>query len=105
MRDRMSRHYYDTYQMAQKGVAQKALDNVALLEQVVRNKSLMFRDAKASYGTAALGNLRLLPHSENIENLKRDYGAMEEMFMVDPPTFEDVLNGLKQLEEQLNASK
>lgn len=103
MRDRMSRHYYDTYQMAQAGIAQRALVTSALLEQVVRNKSLMFRDAKASYETAKLGNLKLRPRPENIETLKRDYIAMEEMFMDDPPSFEDILNGLTQLEEQLNA--
>jgi hypothetical protein len=54
---RMSRHYYDTFMMAQRGVADAALRDKALLEQVVRNKKLLFRDAKASYDTAVFGML------------------------------------------------
>lgn len=105
IRDRAARHYYDTFQMAQAGVAEKALANPALLEQVVRNKSLMFRDAKASYDTATLGNLRLVPRAENIESLKKDYAAMQEMFMSDAPSFSDILKSLKQLESILNSKK
>ncbi len=88
MRDRMSRHYYDTYMLAQKFFADKALRNVALLAQVVRNKSLMFADNKASYETAVIGSLRLMPKPEMLPELKRDYAAMEPMFMKAAPDFE-----------------
>ncbi|NDB70004.1 MAG: nucleotidyl transferase AbiEii/AbiGii toxin family protein [Methylocystaceae bacterium] len=52
IRDRMSRHYYDTYVLAEKGIADAALQDTSLLAQVVRNKSLMYADNKASYETA-----------------------------------------------------
>jgi predicted nucleotidyltransferase component of viral defense system len=102
MRDRMSRHYYDTYILAQKGVADKALQNVALLAQVVRNKSLMFADNKASYETAVIGSLRLMPKPEMLPELKRDYAAMEPMFMKAAPDFEAMMQAIAQLEKQAN---
>jgi len=61
LREGMSRHYYDTLMLARGGIAGKALTEPDLLEQVVRNKSLMFADKSASYETATLGTLRLIP--------------------------------------------
>jgi hypothetical protein len=72
LRERMSRHYYDTYMMDKKKVAAAALHDVALLDQVVHNKSLLFRDAEASYETAKIGSLRLIPHDALLSDLKRD---------------------------------
>lgn len=100
--DRVSRHYYDTYVMAEKGVADQALEKPALLEQVVKNKMRMFRDTKASYDTAKPGSLRLVPTDEMIPGLKKDYQAMREMFMGGIPNFEDILILLKQLEDKIN---
>lgn len=102
LRDRMSRHYYDTYMLAQSGVADKALQNPALLEDVVRNKSLLFRDAKASYETAVLGSLKLLPREDQRPILKKDYEKMADMFMGAFPDFETILTGLATWEDQLN---
>lgn len=102
MRDRMSRHYYDTYRMDQKGITAKALGDVALLEQVVRNKSLFFRDAKASYETAKIGSLRFVPEGALLQTLKKDYAAMSEMFMGEYPAFDTIIDGLAALEKRIN---
>lgn len=103
MRDRMSRHYYDTYILAQKGIAAKAMPDVALLEQVVRNKSLMFSDNKASYDTAVIGSLRLMPKEEMLPKLRRDYIAMEQMFLKQSqPDFETMMQGIADLERKIN---
>jgi len=100
---RMSRHYYDTFMMAQRGVADAALRDKVLLEQVVRNKKVLFRDAKASYDTAVFGTLKLVPPEELLLALKKDYEAMGEMFMGAAPDFEEVLTALAELERKLNA--
>jgi predicted nucleotidyltransferase component of viral defense system len=103
MRERMSRHYYDTYILAQKGIADKAMPDVALLEQVVRNKSLMFSDNKASYDTAVIGQLRLMPKPEAVEDLKKDYVEMAAMFIQQAPDFETMMQGIAELEKRINA--
>lgn len=103
LRDGMSRHYYDTLMLAQAGIAEEAQSQPDLLAQVVHNKSLMFADKSACYDTAVIGSLRLLPSDEITADLKRDYADMAEMFMTSPPTFDDLLAGLAELEAQLNS--
>jgi hypothetical protein len=104
-RDRTSRHYYDTYMMAERGVADIAIANADLLEQVVRNKSLLFSDSRASYDTAHFGSLRLLPGEELLTSLSNDYQAMSEMFMGEIPAFEEVISKLRKLESRINQQK
>lgn len=103
LREGMSRHYYDTLMLARSGVDDEALARSDLLAQVVRNKSLMFADKSASYETAILGSLRLTPSKAITEKLKQDYSAMSEMFMVAPPSFDDLLAGIADLEVKLGS--
>lgn len=103
LREGMSRHYYDTLMLTRGGVAGMALAEPDLLEQVVRNKSLMFADKSASYETAALGTLRLIPSITTTAKLKQDYADMAEMFMVEPPSFSDLMAGIEDLEIKINS--
>ena len=73
-----------------------------LLEQVVHNKSLMFADNKASYGTAMIGSLRLVPTDELRARLADDYAAMSEMFMMPPPSFDELMAAIAAMEAKLN---
>ena len=104
LRPGLSRHYYDLLMLDQSAVTGAALASDGLLESVVRNKSIMFADNKASYGTAVLGSLRLLPGDEDEPKLSDDYAAMAEMFMGDPPAFAELIDGLRALEDRINAS-
>lgn len=101
-RDRMSRHYYDTFIMEQKGIADVALQNPMLLKTVVKNKSIMFSEPKASYETAKIGSLRLIPSTEIMTKLKQDYAAMQEMFFGEAPEFEKMMDVLSKLERRIN---
>lgn len=102
LRAEMSRHYYDTAMLAMRGVDDMAMAEPELLDKVVLNKSLMFADNKASYETAVLGSLRLVPTDELSARLRADYEAMTEMFMVTPPTFDDMMETIAALEAKLN---
>lgn len=104
MRDRMSRHYYDMYKMFQSSIFKKAANDAALLEMVVANKSLLFKDNKASYDTACRGSLRLVPHDGLKQFIAGDYKKMEVMFMEEPPSFEEVMKGIGEMEGILNDS-
>lgn len=105
MRDRMSRHYYDTFMMDQKGVTEEALTDTALLDLVVQNKAIFFRDPRASYDTAKIGTLRLVPEGKTLQALKKDYKAMKEMFMTHFPSFDDIIERLIILEQKINTTK
>lgn len=102
MRPEMSRHFYDIVMMAASGVDDAALAHPDLLTQVVAHKSKLFADPRASYETAALGSLRLVPTVQLGTQLRADYRAMGEMFMSEPPTFEQLMSRIGCLEAKLN---
>lgn len=104
LRPGLSRHYYDVFMLDAAGVTERALAQRELLEQVVRNKSLLFADAKASYGTAQLSTLRLSVTEAMREELAADYAAMAEMFMEEPPAFEELVTRLADVEARINAA-
>jgi hypothetical protein len=101
-RDRWSRHYYDIHCMAEAGIAVQALKDIALLEEVVKNKTQYFKDNKASYDTAKIGTLQIAPPQSMISELRKDYEAMKEMFMGEYPEFDSVLASLVALQETIN---
>lgn len=104
LRDGMSRHYYDLMMLDRAGVTDVAMAEPELLGQVVRNKSIMFADASASYGTATFADLRLAPTAAMLAALASDYAAMTDMFMVAPPPFAELLAALTTLEKRINAT-
>lgn len=102
LRPAMSRHYHDTLMLARAGVDDRALDRTDLLEQVVRNKGLMFADKSAQYDHAVPGSLNIRPSGPTADKLKQDYAAMTEMFMTEPPSFDELMAGIQELEAKLN---
>ena len=50
------------------------------------------------------GAIRLSPAESRIDDLKRDYQAMAEMFFGEPPLFDDVLQVIGELEERINSA-
>ncbi|MBB6192735.1 hypothetical protein FHS51_002988 [Sphingobium wenxiniae] len=103
LRPGLSRHFYDVFMLDAAGITERALAERVLLEHVVRNKSLLFADSKASYGTAQLGTLRLSVTDAMREELAADYAAMAEMFMEEPPAFEELVSRLGDIERRINA--
>lgn len=104
LRSGLSRHFYDVFMLDASGITERALTERVLLEQVVRNKSLLFADAKASYGTAQLGTLRLSVTDAMRDELAADYAAMAEMFMEEPPGFDELVSRLSDIEGRINAA-
>lgn len=102
---RSSRHYYDLYQMHQKGVSSSALQQIDLLDRVATHKSIFFRSSWANYEEAKPGTLRIIPKQERMPELKQDYIRMKDMFFGNVPAFDDIVDGLKGLENSINSQK
>lgn len=100
--DRISRHYYDFFKLAESEFAQKALENLDLLKSVVENKKMFFYRAGANYDDALIGKLHLVPNENRLDSLKKDYEKMNQMFFTAPPKFEVVLQKLSNLEKEIN---
>ncbi len=99
---RMSRHYYDVFQLAQSPVWQRAIATIELLDRVAVHKRIFFKMAGAHYETARPGTLRLTPSDHIVGQLRQDYLDMRPMFFREPPSFEEILSSLPEMEARIN---
>ncbi|HMD99045.1 MAG TPA: nucleotidyl transferase AbiEii/AbiGii toxin family protein [Terriglobia bacterium] len=101
--DRYSRHYYDVAMLAQGTIRSEALADMALLAQVVRHKETFYPSGWAHYDRARPGSLRLLPPENRAAALERDYRDMTVMIFGQPPPFDEIMEPLATLEEEINS--
>lgn len=99
---RMSRHYYDIFCLARSPVLDQAMATLPLLDRVADFKSVYFKAAWAKYQEARPGTLRLTPGEHVAHQLAADYVDMLPMFFSEPPEFQQILDSLPRLEEQIN---
>jgi hypothetical protein len=100
--ERVSRHYYDLHMLVARGVAEKALGRLDLLDRVVEHKSVFFRSGWARYNEANAGQLHLVPTEARLAALRVDYDKMRDMFFGERPPFDEILATLASLEERVN---
>ena len=100
--DRFSRHYADTAALARHPAAADALQNHALRNRVVEWKGMFFGSSWARYALARPGTFRLVPPRERRQELERDYQAMRDYYLSEPPSFDEVLSVLHELEQRIN---
>jgi hypothetical protein len=99
---RYSRHYYDVYQMIGTDIEANAVANEELLLEVVEFKKKFYPSGWAHYDQATNGSFKFLPSDESITFLQSDYKAMEEMIFGDHPSFDQIINRIRELEQRLN---
>ncbi len=99
---RYSRHYYDLYQMGHSPVKDEALTDFDLLAEVVEFKDKLYNCPWAKYKETLTGSLHLLPNDNNRNLLAQDYKAMQGMIFGNIPNWNEILNFLQELEEEVN---
>ena len=102
--DRYSRHYYDVAMMAKGPIKAEALADLPLLAQVVKHKETFYPSAWARYDRARPGSLQLAPAKGREEMLERDYERMGEMIFGRPPAFGEIVEVLKELEQEVSGT-
>ncbi len=75
---------------------------ITIFETVVSLKHLFFRSSWTSYTQAKPGTFRLVPRSERLPELGRDYQLMRGMYLNEPLGFDDILSILSNLEHHIN---
>lgn len=99
---RYARHYYDLYQMSRSDIKDKAFKRKDLLEQDVKFKQKFYYAKNASYETAKIGMLKLVPSEAAIKELSVDYDHMKDMIYGEKPSFDEVITEITKLEEEIN---
>ena len=100
--ERYSRHYYDLYCMAHKGVLEKALAQKDLLTQVAEFKRKFYPRKWAQYEYARIGTLKLVPAAHSLDRLRSDYTRMQSMIYGNYPDFYEMMQFIKDLEARIN---
>ncbi len=101
---RQARHYYDLFCLEQKDVAARALARPQLFRDVVEHRRILFRGAAEGQRLLEPGSVRLVPAPYRMKHWHDDYAAMaSEMFMGKPPTFDDIMKVVGELERRVNA--
>lgn len=107
--DRFARHWYDLAMLDAAGIADTALADRELANAVADHKQLFFSERfegqDISYSEAVNGHLRLVPIGSALDNLERDYEAMDDegMFESKPMSFEELMAICETIEERANA--
>ena len=99
---RYSRHYYDLFKLGESQFRKTALTQKELLNAVVKFKKKFYHSAWAKFEDAKPGTFKLLPSAAHKKDLQKDYKAMEAMLFGEAPPFEDLLESLKELEQEIN---
>jgi len=101
-RDQQSRHYYDVVRLYEHKLGKAAVRDTDLLLKVARHKEVFFPAAWARYAEAKPGTLRLVPPDARLPELEQDYHNMREMIFGEPPTFEHLIDVLREIEREIN---
>ena len=99
---RYARHYYDLYQMSNSDVKEKAFSRKELLKQDITFKLKFYYARNASYETAQIGTVRLVPDDAAIKDLSIDYDHMKDMIYGEKPSFDKIMESIAALETEIN---
>lgn len=102
MPQRYSRHYYDVSMIHRSSHFESILKKPELFEEVRRFKSRYYRAAWSRLEEADLATITLLPNAMRIEELRKDYESMKIMLFGEKPSFGEIVDELRYLEEELH---
>ena len=89
--------------MARTSIKENALSDTGLRQDVIAFKQRYYPRAWARYDIAESGPIKLVPEGHILRTTRTDYLNMKEMFFGnDVPTFDSLIDTLKQLEIEIN---
>ena len=102
--ERLSRHWFDLAFLARHHTGRTALSDRALLEDVVRHKTVFFDAGYANYDHCLDGRLRLIPDEDQLARLKIDYEAMRTAGIVrdNALEFDALIESIRDVETEVN---
>jgi hypothetical protein len=101
----VSRHYYDIYRLMMGEVGSRAIADRVMASDCVNHARMFFNRPDFDLATAAIGSFALLPHDGMLDQLRRDYAAMQVMIFGEVPAFAAVMASVAQLESTVNSEE
>ena len=101
--ERMSRHYYDLFQLSRQDFSTSTLQNNEFIEEIIEHRKYYSRLKRFDYTTLKRGSIRIIPSDDILKSLDLDYEIMRaEMIYGNPPTFEEIIQAMKNLQNEIN---
>jgi hypothetical protein len=103
--DRLSRHLYDLYHLSKAGIAATAINDKVLYHTIVEHRYNFSRVGGVDYNLHNPLTVNPIPIADKMEEWKADYAKMKEdmIYEENKPSFEDLINNLNDLRNQLQA--
>jgi hypothetical protein len=102
--DRMSRHYYDLFQLGRQDFSSATLKDNDFIEEIIEHRKYYSRLKRFDYSTLKRGSIRIIPSDDVLKALEQDYEIMRaEMIYGHPPTFEEIIQSMKYLQDEINS--
>ncbi len=102
---RVSRHYYDIDRLMRGELGDRALADLAMAQDCVGHARMFFNRPDYDLKSAAIGSFALLPHDDMLDQLRRDYAAMQVMIFGEVPAFAAVMASVERLESTINSEE
>ena len=100
---RYARHYYDVYCIGHSDYKNAAYRQLDLLKKVVDFKMKFYPRGWAHYEDANPGTLKLVPPDYRMDELKKDYLNMQQMFFAEVPEFGELMEYIREIENEINS--
>lgn len=100
---RYSRHFYDVYIIYKSNYFDNIVKNKNLFEEVKTFKSKYYRNSWSNIENASFKDMHIVPCKERLMEISLDYENMKDMIFDNKPSFEEIINGLNDLEKFINS--
>jgi hypothetical protein len=100
--NRMSRHLYDITMMLETPIAEKALNNTGLYKHIIAHHKTFIGLTEFDYNTLLPATINIIPPESVIGKWADDYTKMQAMIYGESPSFKQIIDKIKQLNERIN---
>ena len=102
---RVSRHYYDLHRVFRSALGPEAVKDYELASDCVRHARMFFDRRDFDLASAKRGSFAIEPSKQMIDALRIDYKAMIPMIFGGPPSFEEVMESIRVLDQVINSAQ
>lgn len=99
---RMSRHYYDLWQLMQTHFADEALNDRNLYQEIIVHREAYYHVHYIDYSKLQQDVISFLPPEELMPEYRKDYETMKSIYIYgDVPTFDELMEQMITLQERI----
>ena len=95
---------YDLFQLSRQNFSSVTLRNNDFIEEIIEHRKYYSRLKRFDYSTLKCGRISIIPPADILKALEQDYAIMKaEMIYGNPPTFEKIIQAMKNLQDEINS--